>query len=216
MRCAGYVFLCLLAQAAAPTAALLGREPLSESAAELGGIIVDEVAPGSEIEKAGLQAGDVLRSWERLSSPPANPEPAQGVLASPFDWMWLEVEQAHRGSVVLRGERRGERRTWHVAAGEWNVHFNSERRGRSRARPMLTSEEAALYERGQFQIHRQKLIEGIADWRQLAGQSPREQNDPVRCWLLLRIGEVWGEVGNWPRAHETFHEAASSVRGDRI
>ena len=129
--------------------------------------------------------------------------------------MWLEVEQAHRGSVVLRGERRGEWRTWHVAAGEWNVHFNSERRGRSRARPMLTSEEAALYERGQFQIHRQKLIEGIADWRQLAGQSPREHDDPVRCWLLLRIGEVWGEAGNWPRAHETFHEAASSARDDR-
>ncbi|HWM91814.1 MAG TPA: CHAT domain-containing tetratricopeptide repeat protein [Thermoanaerobaculia bacterium] len=194
------IFLWLLAQVAAPIAAE---------------IIVDEVAPGSEIEKAGLRTGDVLHSWERLSSPPANPEPAQGVLASPFDWMWLEVEQAHRGPVVLYGERNGQRRTWHVVAGEWNVHFNSERRGRSRARPILTSQDVTLYERGQLRIRRRKLTEGIADWRRLAGQIPHQEDDPLRCWQLLRIGEALGEVGDWTGAHEAFHEAMSLARSDR-
>src|SRR3954447_2960964 len=204
-RC--WVFICLLAQAAAPTAALSGRAPSSEGTAELSGIVMDEVAPGSEIEKAGLRVGDVLQRWERLPSPPANPAAAQGILTSPFDWMWLEVEQAYRGSVVLYGERNGEPREWHVAAGEWNVHFNSERRGRSRARPILTSRNAALYEQGQLQIRRRKLSRGIIGWRRLAAQIPRQQSDPVRCWLLLRIGEVWGEAGKWQRAHEAFQEA---------
>ena len=205
MRYSCCVFLCLLAQAAA-----LPGVPMAFS-----GIILDEVAPGSEIEKAGLRTGDVLRSWERLSSPPANPEPAQGILASPFDWMWLEVEQAYRGAVVLHGERSGERRVWHVAAGEWNVHFNSERRGRSRARPILASQEAALYEKGQLLIRRGKLTEGTAGWRQLAARIPQQQAASVRCWLLLRIGEVWGEAGDWQRAHEAFHEAARWAQDDR-
>ncbi len=206
-----WVLIGLLAQAAA----LSARGPASEGTAELSGIVVDEVAPGSQIEKAGLRVGDVLHRWERLASPPANPEAAQGVLASPFDWMWLEVEQAYRGSVVLYGERNGEPREWHVAAGEWNVHFNSERRGRSRARPILTSRNAALYEQGQLQIRRRKLSAGIAVWRRLVAQVPPQQGDLVRCWLLLRIGEIWGEVGNWPRAHEAFQEASRWAQDDR-
>ncbi len=210
-----WILICLLAQAVAPAAALSDRGPASDGRAEISGIVVDEVAPGSEIEKAGLRVGDVLHRWERLPSPPANPEAAQGALSSPFDWMWLEVEQAYRGAVVLYGERNGEPRVWHVAAGEWNVHFNSEKRGRSRARPILGSRDAALYEQGQLQIRRWKLNAGIADWRRLAARVPHPQGDSLRCWLLLRIGEVWGEVRNWPRAHEAFQEAANWARDDR-
>jgi CHAT domain-containing protein len=199
MRFAIAIGLCLLIHAAAPAAVFAGT----------GGVLVDEVAPGSEVEKAGLRVGDVLRRWERPAAPPANPEPAEGVLASPFDWMWLEVEQEHRGAMVLYGERKGEPRAWHVAAGEWNVHFNAEPRGRSRARPILDSREAALYEQGRRQIRRHELAQGIAVWRRLADQISQERSDPVRCWLLLRVGEVWGEAGKWPRAHEAFVEAAS-------
>jgi CHAT domain-containing protein len=196
------VLLCLPALGTAPEAAVSG-------------VVLDEIAPGSEIEKSGLQAGDVLRRWERLSSPPANPEPARGILESPFDWMWLEVEQAHRGTVVLHGERKGKERAWHVAAGEWNVHFNAERRGRSRARPVLAPEEAELYEQGQARIRQGKLAEGVAGWRRLAGQIPDQQGDPVRCWLLLRVGEVWGEAGEWEQAREAFREASRWAQRDR-
>jgi CHAT domain-containing protein/Tfp pilus assembly protein PilF len=188
---------------------------MAAGATENSGIILDEVAPGSEIEKAGLRAGDVLRSWERLPSPPANPKPAQGVFGSPFDWMWLEVEQAYRGPVDLGGERDGKPRTWHVATGEWNVHFNSERRGRSRTRPIFGSKEATLYNQGQIQIRRGQVAEGVTGWSQLAEQIPRLQDDPIRCWLLLRVGEVWGETFNWRRAQEAFQQAAGLARSNR-
>lgn len=200
------IFLCLLAAA---------LTSISGGSSVPRGIVLEEVAPGSEIEKGGLRAGDLVQRWERLPSPPANSEPAQGLFSSPFDWMWLEVEQAHRGPVILHGERGGERRTWHVAAGEWNVHFNSERRARSRARPILDPRDAALYEQGLHQIRRRKLNEGLADWRRLARRIPDAQGDPVRCWLLLRIGEIRGEVGNWQLAHDAFREAGDSARSDR-
>lgn len=207
MRSYRCILFCLLA--VAPAVAL------AEERVAPGGIVLDEIAPGSEVEKAGLRAGDVLQRWERLPSPPANPEPAQGLFTSPFDWMWLEVEQVHRGVVILHGERDGEIRAWRVALGEWNVHFNSERRGRSRARPILDSRDAAVYEQGQLQIRRRKLNEGVAAWRRLARRVPDRQDDPVRCWLLLRIGEVRGEAGQWSHAQEAFQEAAGSARSDR-
>ena len=128
---------------------------------------MDEVAPGSEVEKAGLQPGDLLRGWER--PPSANPQAASGVLASPFDWMWLEVEQVHRGSVILKGERDGKPlEAWHVAAGEWNVHFNSEPRGRSRVRPLLSSTSAAAYQQGQRSLREGRRDAGLSRWQSLA------------------------------------------------
>ncbi|NJK75946.1 MAG: hypothetical protein HC942_20515, partial [Microcoleus sp. SU_5_6] len=92
------------------------------------GVLVDEVALGSVPDKAGLQVGDELIGWRREPSPPANPQAAFGVFDTPFDWMWLEVEQAHRGTVVLEVERRGLPLEIQLKTGEWNVHFNAERR----------------------------------------------------------------------------------------
>lgn len=207
MRYVHCAFLCLLAQIAAPSVAL--------SAVALNGVVVEEVAPDSTLEKAGLRVGDILESWERPPSPPANPESAQGLLSSPFDWMWLEVEQAHRGAVILNGRRDGQRRAWYVAMGEWNVHFNAEPRGRSRVHPVFSAHYEALYSQGLLQIRRRKLVDGAGSWLRLSGQIPKEQEDPLRSWLLFRIGEVWANIGDWQRAHRTFQEAAQYARNER-
>lgn len=177
-------------------------------------MIVDEVASGSELEKAGLRPGDLLRGWERPASQ-GNPQAAIGVLASPFDWVWLEVEQAHRGLVILTGERDGEPREFRVAAGEWNVHFNSERRGRSRVRPLLSLAQATTYEQGQKLVREGRWDVGLGRWQHLLDQLPAGEGNLVRSWLLLRIGEVWGEAGEWERAQEVFREAVSCAADDR-
>ncbi|HEX6899893.1 MAG TPA: PDZ domain-containing protein [Thermoanaerobaculia bacterium] len=50
------------------TAASAAEEPLV-----LPGVVIEEIPKGSALEKAGLQVGDVILSWERLPNPPANP-----------------------------------------------------------------------------------------------------------------------------------------------
>ena len=37
----------------------------------LPGVVIEEIPKDSALEKAGLQVGDVILSWERLPSPPA-------------------------------------------------------------------------------------------------------------------------------------------------
>lgn len=83
----------------------------------LPGVVIEEIPKGSALEKAGLQVGDVILSWERLPNPPANPEGARGEINSPFDWLWVEIEQAPRGVVVLQVERDGARRIFSIEMG---------------------------------------------------------------------------------------------------
>ena len=79
------------------------------------GIVVEAVTRDSAAEKAGMQPGDVILSWMRAGSPPANPQPAQGTIGSPFALADVESEQAPRGPVTLQGRRGGESMAWTLA-----------------------------------------------------------------------------------------------------
>jgi CHAT domain-containing protein/tetratricopeptide (TPR) repeat protein len=107
-----------------PTSEVPTEQATAEDAEPLvlPGVVIEEIPKGSALEKAGLQVGDVILSWERLPNPPANPEGARGEIRSPFDWMWVEIEQAPRGVVVLRGERRGGALEVLLPAGERLKH----------------------------------------------------------------------------------------------
>ncbi|HZF10842.1 MAG TPA: hypothetical protein VFE33_18800, partial [Thermoanaerobaculia bacterium] len=78
---------------------------------------MEAIRRGNTLSDAGVRPGDVLRSWERLPSPPENPEPAAGELSSPFDWDWVVYEQSMRGTLRFVGERQGQPLTWTVPPG---------------------------------------------------------------------------------------------------
>jgi CHAT domain-containing protein/Flp pilus assembly protein TadD len=85
------------------------------------GLIVDEATAGFAAARAGILPGDLLQSWERAASPPANPLPASGRLDSPFDLLTVESEQAPRGMIRLNGVRAGNPRTWELPPGDWRL-----------------------------------------------------------------------------------------------
>src|SRR5215203_1014803 len=91
----------------------------------LPGVLIEEIPKESALEKAGLQVGDVILSWERLPNPPASPEGASGKIDSPFDWMWLEIEQVPRGVVRLSYVRKGRIALAHVSEGYWGATVTS-------------------------------------------------------------------------------------------
>src|SRR5262245_38655540 len=100
------------------------------------GVVVEEVAPGSGGHKAGVRPGDVITAWSRAPVPPANPEAAEGAIASPFDLAGVEVEQVHRGPVVLAGRRGAVGMSWTLPRLEPGLTV----------RPPLASELFALYQ----------------------------------------------------------------------
>src|SRR5262249_47352952 len=62
------------------------------------GVVVEEVGRGSALEGAGLRPGDLLFAWERAPDPPANSEDGKGEIRTVFDWLWVTIEQAPRGT----------------------------------------------------------------------------------------------------------------------
>ena len=83
------------------------------------GVVVLKLKENTALWKAGLRPGHILSSWQRIASPPANSESAQGAFDSPFDWAHVALEQAHRGTVVLRGSSNTGVREWRIDPGDW-------------------------------------------------------------------------------------------------
>ena|SRR5688572_29831741 len=140
------------------------------------GIVVETMAVASAPEKAGAREGDVFRAWTRLANPPINPEPASGTLLSPFDWQWMEIEQAPRGSVELRGERQGEPLVLQVPIGLWEAQV----------RPVLPAELEDLYRRGRELVDQEKVEEGVTWWQQVVERAGGSGDWRLQAWMWLR------------------------------
>jgi CHAT domain-containing protein/Tfp pilus assembly protein PilF len=132
------------------------------------GVVIEAVAAASAPEKAGVREGDVFRAWTRLANPPIHPEPASGTLESPFDWYWMELEQAPRGTVELRGERQGEPLVIQVPVGLWETEV----------RP---ADLADLYRHGKELVDKQVQDVTIC-WPRLADRADETGNCFSRTW----------------------------------
>src|SRR5882762_1221933 len=77
------------------------------------GVAVELVEQGEAAEVAGLQVGDQIVEWSRGGS--------GATIESPFDWAEVLIEQAPRGSVTLKGWRRGQQMTWSLGLRRWGL-----------------------------------------------------------------------------------------------
>ena len=162
-------------------------------------VVVETVAEASAPEKAGVREGDIFHTWTRLPNPPIHPEPASGTMESPFDWRWMEIEQAPRGPVELRGERQGEPLVLQVPIGLWETQV----------RPVLPAELEDLYRRGKELVDKEQVEEGVTCWQQVAERAGDGGDWRLRTWVWLRIANAW-YVGGAEKAEKatTAYEAA--------
>jgi CHAT domain-containing protein/Tfp pilus assembly protein PilF len=159
------------------------------------GAVVAEVAPASAGEKAGIRPGDLIQSWSR--------EGEKGdAIRSPFDLRQIEIEQAPRGAVTLRGTREGQNGTWTLPAGSWGI----------RARPTLPDALLVLYRQGQERIAAGELAPGAERWRS-AVEAARGK-DPLRAaWLASRLAGEFAGAKRWPEADAAWESALQLLKG---
>jgi CHAT domain-containing protein/tetratricopeptide (TPR) repeat protein len=168
------------------------------------GVVVETLPVGSALGKAGVHPGDVLRSWERLPSPPENSASAAGILSSPFDWERMVTEQSMRGTVQFSGERQGRALRFTVPPG---LMRNTE------VRPLLPPAILEPYERGLDLLRQKQVREAVDCWRFLA-EGLRRTGDRQRAgWLDLRIARTLTDLSLWSEAESSF-EVALAEAGD--
>ena len=177
-------------------------EPQPAAAEEplvLPGVVIGEIPKGSALEKAGLQVGDVILSWERLPNPPANPEGRSGKIDSPFDWMWLEIEQAPRGVVNLTGQRENKEMVFAVGMGVWGAKalLNLDGSTQSIYRQLINSPSGTTKASVENSIH--SLCEALS-----------KSGKPGSCAsLLLRLADILSPA----QAVETMTEGLAREEG---
>ncbi len=153
---------CAKTFAAMAICAYLLAPALSTPAAgtESGGVVVEKVWKGSEAEKAGLRAGDLLTNWSRESG-----EPSGGRLEDPFQFVEARREFGSRGPLVLSGRRGGEPLSVVLENPEWGVQI----------RPNWSGEELELYLRGRDAFEKDPG-QGASILRELAALKEKEQS----------------------------------------
>jgi len=176
---------------------ILAAAPLP--AATPGDAIVETIAKDSLGEKAGLQAGDVILSWSRAASPPANTVGAKGGIDWPFDLDEVEVEQAPRGEITLYGLRGRKKMTWILPRGAWDFD----------TRPALPRELMSLHQRALSLAESKNLKEAANVWREAAEKSALMANTRITIWLLRRAGVAAASAREWPEANSAFDAAIS-------
>jgi CHAT domain-containing protein/Tfp pilus assembly protein PilF len=172
------------------------REASAQQAPQAG-VVVEEVSKNSAGEKVNIQPGDILLSWERPASPPANPEKAEGKIESVFDWMWLEMEQGPRGMVKVSGERDGQEITFEVPLGNWGI----------KVRPPFQEEASKTYTEGKAAVNSKDLDRGIALWGTIAKAAEATGDIRLACWMNLRVGDTWAEARRWAEADGAYESA---------
>lgn len=171
----------LLVLPAAMAASTAGAPAASHSR----GVVVESLASGRALERAGVRAGDLLLAWRRLAAPPANPDSPRGEIRSVFDWHRLVAEEAPRAAVVLRGERDGERRDFRVEPGLWDAEL----------RPRIPPALLDVYLRGE--------------------EEPPADDRLLLTWLRLRAGETAAAAGDRQSALAEYRAALAAAPDSR-
>ncbi len=167
-----------------------------------GGAVVEEVEEGFAAYSVGLEPGDVLLRWQRAATPPANPQPASGVIDSPFDLFEIEIEQAPRGDLTVSGTRGGEPLQVRLPPGASGME----------TRPLLAGSKLDGYLEARDLIARGEIDQGLSRWQAMASALGDGGDHVQASWLFLRIASVASESRDWEIAERAFEAARREAR----
>jgi CHAT domain-containing protein/tetratricopeptide (TPR) repeat protein len=150
------------------------------------GIIVESVTKGTQAERLGLQPGDKLLSWSRGRDGKS--------FDSPFDLIYVSVEQASRGLVAVHGRRGEKERIWLFGSDDWGIE----------SRPVLVGRYLTLYSEGLALATAGKSIEAAERWNTAAATARKEDNFWLAAWFQYRAGRILSTAQEWKSADEAF------------
>lgn len=186
-------------------AALVGVLPgVGVGAQELasgGGVLVEKVAPGQAMARAGVRAGDLLVRLEREATPPANPEPAGLLPGSPFDVAAFEIEQGSRGPARITLRRDGEAIDVAVPPGFWGLSL----------RPALAATDAASLDAALALERSGQVAEGQVAVDALAARLAAAGDASGAVWVRVRGAEELLAAWKWAEGRRALRAVLDTV-----
>ncbi len=159
---------------------------------EKDGAVVESVAPGSPGDAAGLRPEDRILSWFTASS--------SGGIRFPYDLLPLELEEAPRRAVTLRGTRGRQEMAWTLTGG-WGIT----------TRPELSTDLAVLYLEGRENIAAGDFAEAERSWWSAAESARAGGQGRLAAWFLDRLALELDKAGKWPESDAAQGEALTAL-----
>lgn len=201
-----------------PAAPLAGPETSPEqgsvlspgpAAAPAGAVPLAPAAPSGVPAPGGASAASLAFSpaapVSQASAPAATGCAAAGPLESPFDLGAMDIEQAPRGGVVLRGRREMEERSWSLLPGSQKLEV----------RPVLAEDQLRIYQEGRDLAAAGKPEAAAELWRAAAGPGGDGGSRGERrlaLWWLSRAAGVLA-AAHRARAADALYEQAVARAG---
>lgn len=143
------------------------------------GVFIERVAQDSALAKAGLVSGDHVLAWKAVKHTSGQAE--QGEITSVFDWMWLEMEYAPRGPLVLELVRGQNSLQLLVPEGRWDA----------RIRPNLPAHLLDEYAQVTEAIARNSIPDAIHWYKKLLGEVDKDGEPGLLSWVWMKMGNCW-------------------------
>jgi CHAT domain-containing protein/tetratricopeptide (TPR) repeat protein len=182
---------CLLVTLALPT--LLAVEARQPGPAPAAGVVVETVAVGSSARQAGIQPGDAIVAWTADESLRASTSP----LRSSFEITDLEIQQAPKRQLFLKGSRSGVAIDWTLQPGILGLTV----------RPVMPTELLDLYTAGDTLVKAKQTTQGTERWRQAADRSSELGDTVLSTWFVTRAGTALTDARQWEAADTAFADA---------
>jgi tetratricopeptide (TPR) repeat protein len=163
------------------------------------GVVVERLPPGAAVRADASAVGDLLLRWERPSFPGSTAAPVSGSLGSPFEWLWVDKEQAPRGSLRLFARRAGKPIV---------LALTPEQSHALEVGPLLHGRLLAAYLRGKAATARGDTAGGLAAWQALLHPAADAY---LRSWLLMRAAASFIQARNWPGADDLLRRALAGA-----
>lgn len=162
----------------------------------INGVLVEEIHDGA-LQEAGIQPGDLLLAWKRLSDSASSPAIDEGSIHTYFDWIYLAEEQAPRGRIIICGRRAGQDVEFNIGRGIW----------KSDVRPILPSDFESLYLEGKNLLDEGEVTRAVELWEKIGAGYRGEFDLEIQQWVALRIKNTWEKLGQLERSIGILEEA---------
>jgi CHAT domain-containing protein/Tfp pilus assembly protein PilF len=168
-----------------------------------GGVVVEQLVKAGAAQRAGMQLGDILLSW--------NSGGHKGQIESPFDLRFVGFEYASRGALRIEGRRGSAKKVWILHSLPWGLD----------TRPNLSNSLLRVYEQAEHSVRVAKIQDAIDAWR--AAASAAEEAGPawLPAWFLSHGGESLYRLKQMEHSDDLYREAlqhaeefSGEVRGE--
>jgi CHAT domain-containing protein/Tfp pilus assembly protein PilF len=158
------------------------------------GVVVDSVLPALAGAKAGVRPGDLLLHWSRGER--------HGTVGSPFDLLYIMIEEGSRGGLRLEGLRSEKKQTWRMGPTYWGITV----------RPNFRGQWLSFYQEEERLAQANKLREALAQWKTAASSFSKSQVPWLGPWFLSNLADI-SVTHQWESYDDAYREALQEANG---